>query len=266
MINGRTDDHGRLPTGPRHRHTGSVQPGAAAAGPYGPLSPGPGQLSPGGPGRPGVSLVPSPTGPPGPVPPWPIPPRPVPPWPGALETAAPPPGETLDFADFITSRMISPAGFLGATPTALVGRAADLDRLAAVLADPAAGLVTVTGPAGVGKSRLVMEFFRQQPAAPGGVAEVLDFGQVADAARCGRMLRQFRERCQRGSHAARADLERLGAGRHTVLLDHFEDVAGELAPLLVEFRRCCPQVRVVCVGTTRLGLYGERVVRLQPLP
>ena len=171
-----------------------------------------------------------------------------------------------DAGDFISGQMISPAGYIGTTPTALVGRSHDLARLAAVLADPEAGLVTVTGPAGVGKSRLVMEYFRQHPPGSAGAVDVLDFGQAAGAAVLGRVVRQLNEQRERGSGAVRAVLEQIGAGRHTVVLDHCEDVIEELAPLLAEFRRCCPQVRVVTVGTTRLGLYGERVVRLQPLP
>lgn len=174
--------------------------------------------------------------------------------------------EMPDFADFISGRMISPAAYIGTTPTALIGRAGDLARLAAVLTAPEAGLVTVTGPAGVGKSRLVMEYFRQRQPGPDDAVEVLDFGQVRDASACGLMLRQLTERCKEGSPAARAVIERLGAGRHTVLLDHYEDVADELAPVLAEFRRLCPQARIVSVGTTRLGLYGERIVRLRPLP
>jgi predicted ATPase/DNA-binding CsgD family transcriptional regulator len=125
----------------------------------------------------------------------------------------------------------------------------------------------VTGPAGVGKSRLVMEYFRQHQPGPGnGAVGVLDFGPVTDASVRGLTLQQLREQRKKGSRALRAALGRLGAGRHTVLLDHYEDIADELAPLLVEFRRCRPEVRIVSVGTTRLGLYGERVVRLQPLP
>jgi predicted ATPase/DNA-binding CsgD family transcriptional regulator len=171
--------------------------------------------------------------------------------------------EASDLADLFSGRMMSPAGYIGTTPTPLIGRTRDLDRLADVLAIPEARLVTVTGPAGVGKSRLVMEFFRRHWPWPGGTVEVFDFSQVANAAVYGLMLRQLREQSYEGSRAA---LERIGAGRHTVLFDHYEDVADELAPLLAEFRRCCPQVRIVAVGTARLGLYGERVVRLRPLP
>lgn len=175
-------------------------------------------------------------------------------------------GAAGDFVSDISDRMLSPAGYVGTTPTALIGRAGDLARLAAVLDCPEAGLVTVTGPAGVGKSRLVMEYFRQHPPGPARAVDVLDFGQVADAAVLGRVVRQLNEQRERGSRAVRAALERIGEGRHTVVLDHCEDVTDELAPLLAEFRRCCPQVRVVTVGTTRLGLYGERVVQLPPLP
>ncbi|MBM9435306.1 LuxR family transcriptional regulator [Streptomyces bryophytorum] len=161
--------------------------------------------------------------------------------------------------------MTTPAGYIGTTPTELIGRSRDLERLAAVTAAPDAGLVTVTGPAGVGKSRLVMEFFRHRGDGPGGGVEVFDFAQVTDTSVAGLMLRQLREQCYEGSPAVRKALERVAAGKHTLLFDHYEDVADDLAPLLAEFRRCCPQVRIVCVGTARLGLYGERVVRIGPL-
>lgn len=173
--------------------------------------------------------------------------------------------EALGLADLFAGRMTSPAGYIGATPTSLIGRTRDLDRLATALSTPDAGLVTVTGPAGVGKSRLVMEYFRRFGSGPGATVEVFDFGQVTDTAVCALMLRQLKEQFHEGSTSVRSALERLGPGRHTVLFDHYEDVADELAPLLDEFRRSCPQVRIVTVGTARLGLYGERVVRLRPL-
>lgn len=172
---------------------------------------------------------------------------------------------TSGLGDLLLNRMTTPAGYIGTTPTELIGRSRDLERLAAVTAAPDAGLVTVTGPAGVGKSRLVMEFFRHRGSGPGGGVEVFDFAQVTDTSVAGLMLRQLREQCYEGSPAVRKALERVAAGKHTLLFDHYEDVADDLAPLLAEFRRCCPQVRIVCVGTTRLGLYGERVVRIGPL-
>nr|WSX76767.1 LuxR C-terminal-related transcriptional regulator [Streptomyces sp. NBC_00899] len=172
---------------------------------------------------------------------------------------------TSGLGDLLLNRMTTPAGYIGTTPTELIGRSRDLERLAAVTAAPDAGLVTVTGSAGVGKSRLVMEFFRHRGSGPGGGVEVFDFAQVTDTSVAGLMLRQLREQCYEGSPAVRKALERVAAGKHTLLFDHYEDVADDLAPLLAEFRRCCPQVRIVCVGTARLGLYGERVVRIGPL-
>ncbi|MFF0728799.1 ATP-binding protein [Streptomyces sp. NPDC004134] len=168
--------------------------------------------------------------------------------------------------DLLTGRATSPAGYLGDTPTPLVGRTRDLDRLATVLSAPDAGLVTVTGPAGVGKSRLVMEYLRRFGPGPGGTVEVFDFGRITDPAMGALMLRRLKEQLHSGPAAVQSALEGLGPGPYTVLFDHYEDVADELAPLLTEFRRSCPQVRVVTVGTARLGLYGERVVRLRPLP
>ncbi|RFS86593.1 LuxR family transcriptional regulator [Actinomadura spongiicola] len=170
-----------------------------------------------------------------------------------------------DVADLLFDRTIRPtaigrAGYDAAAPAPLVGRDGDLERLGSALAAPDAGLVMVTGPAGVGKSRLVTEFFRRHWT--GGTVEVFDLGQVADVAEFGRTLRRLRERC----HESPGGLEHLGEDGHTVVFDHVEDVADDLAPLLATFRRRCPRLRMVIVGTTRLGLYGERVVRLRPLP
>lgn len=166
----------------------------------------------------------------------------------------------------LTGGTTSPAGYIGATPTSLIGRTRDLDRLATVLSAPDAGLVTVTGPAGVGKSRLVMEYFRRFGPGPGGTVEVFDFGRITDPAVGALMLRRLKEQLYEDPAAVCSALERLGPGPHTLLFDHYEDVADELAPLLTEFRRSYPEVRIVTVGTARLGLYGERVVRLRPLP
>ena len=42
-------------------------------------------------------------------------------------------------------------------PTILIGREADVQTLRGWLADPAARLITLTGPGGVGKTRLALE-------------------------------------------------------------------------------------------------------------
>ena len=47
-------------------------------------------------------------------------------------------------------------GAVPAAPNALVGRAADLAGLVRVLTEPATRLVTLTGPPGVGKTRLAV--------------------------------------------------------------------------------------------------------------
>src|SRR5689334_6624272 len=46
---------------------------------------------------------------------------------------------------------------LPAPPTAIVGRDADLQTLRSWLADPVVRLITLTGPGGAGKTRLVLE-------------------------------------------------------------------------------------------------------------
>jgi len=169
----------------------------------------------------------------------------------------------------------------------LVGREALVRRLGAFLADPACQLVTVTGPAGSGKSRLALEVARSFTASgdpppeqpfPHGVfhvdlADVVPPGpftsrSAADAdciltrALCSTLLSTSVE------HPTEA-LARLAShlSQRAVLLtlDNVDQIGGT-ASLLRQLLARAPHAKLLVTSRLPLRLCGERVVHLGGLP
>ncbi|MET8719540.1 ATP-binding protein [Streptomyces misionensis] len=144
--------------------------------------------------------------------------------------------------------------------TGFVGRAAELDSLAAALCS--ARLVTVTGTGGVGKSRLAAALVAGHEGAHGWVelAPVRDaqFVEYAVAEALG--LTDHTTRSPR-----EALLEHAAALPPLLVLDGFEHLAGATAELVAELLRSLPGLRVLAVGRRPLGLAGERLFPLAPL-
>ncbi len=156
--------------------------------------------------------------------------------------------------------------------TALVGRAAELDRLHDLLDDPACRMVTLVGPGGIGKTRLAVEvagargdrrrhgvvfvsFAGSRPVRPDGAADLV----VADLARAfGVPLTVPRD-----------PLDLLAehlAGRELLLvLDNLEHLPGAADPLAALLRRA-PGVQLLVTSRRPLGLGVEWLVEVPGLP
>jgi non-specific serine/threonine protein kinase len=154
-------------------------------------------------------------------------------------------------------------GAVPAAPNALVGRAADLAGLVRVLTEPATRLVTLTGPPGVGKTRLAV-------AAAAAVAErfrdgvvFADLTAVRDAS-----LVPFELATVLGLDATgepSGALTRMLRPKHLlVVLDNFEHVL-DAAPALSGPLGACPRLRLLVTSRERLHLQAEREVPVQPL-
>jgi predicted ATPase/class 3 adenylate cyclase len=150
--------------------------------------------------------------------------------------------------------------------TSLVGRERDIDEVGGLVERPEVRLVTLTGPGGIGKTRLalaVSERLRDRFSA-GTVfvplAEVTrpelvvaDIGRAVGADLAGT------------ASPLEALIEQFDEAAWLLILDNLEqvlEVAGDIGELLAR----CPGVAILATSRTVLGLRAEREYQVPPLP
>jgi predicted ATPase/DNA-binding SARP family transcriptional activator len=149
--------------------------------------------------------------------------------------------------------------------TSFVGRERDLAGIGAALAD--GPVVTLTGVGGVGKTRLAMEAAeRQQTRFADGVsicelAPIEDGSAVTHAVAAVLRLQQ-----QQGLGIEDTVIEYLRAREMLLVVDNCEHVLEDAALLLDRIAGHCPGVTVLATSREALGIAGERVVPVEPLP
>ena len=154
-------------------------------------------------------------------------------------------------------------GRLPASPTPLVGRERDVEEVVRLLHRDDVRLVTLTGPGGVGKTRLAVEAARQAgPSFPDGVAFV-GLASLADPALVGAVIGSgvgVRDGEATGSELG----EQLRGRRMVLVLDNFEHLMAAAASL-AELTSACPQLTVLVSSRARLRLRGEVEYAVEPL-
>ena len=154
------------------------------------------------------------------------------------------------------------AGNLPVQLSSFVGREAELAGLAAAMAGSA--LVTVTGPGGVGKTRLALQAAADQlPSFADGAwlcerAPAQDQETMAQA-----VAAALRARPRPGLSAAGSVVEFLRTRTALLLvLDNCEHLAAAAAALAADILRACPGVRILATSQQALGVGGEQVFGL----
>ncbi|MFF4909517.1 BTAD domain-containing putative transcriptional regulator [Streptomyces sp. NPDC001260] len=150
--------------------------------------------------------------------------------------------------------------------TRFVGREPELARIAALLPD--SRLLTLTGPGGAGKTRLAIEAAATLAGIPAPcfveLAPVTDGGRIVYAVLAALGMRDgFRSPATDVTDRLRAALE----DRELLLVldncEHLVEDAARLASLLLS---ACPGVRILATSRESLGITGEVLVPVPPLP
>ena len=161
---------------------------------------------------------------------------------------------------------LAPPSALPAPLTRLVGRDCELADLRALLLDEGTRLLTLTGPGGVGKTRLAVDLASSvADDFPDGVcfvalAPVSDPDHVAPTVAQTVGVREAGDAPLTDRLTASLRDERL-----LIVLDNFEQVV-EAAPLVADLLAACPSLAVLVTSRVRLRLSGEREYPVPPLP
>ena len=153
-----------------------------------------------------------------------------------------------------------------------VGRGQDLTALVDELAssDSKVRLLTLTGPAGTGKTRLALEAATDMlPGQAGTFPDGIFFVDLAPVSDPHLVLPAIAEALGVGECSPRPLLEALKDSLHSkyllLLLDNFEQVL-EAGPLVTDLLRGAPNLRILVTSRAALRVYGEHEYPVPPLP
>ena len=155
--------------------------------------------------------------------------------------------------------------------TPFIGRAEELDRITNILADPTCRILTLLGPGGIGKTRLVIEATRQMAERPGRehlfpqgiyfisltslrspdflaptIADALNFTFYGTEPPTTQLLNYLSEK------------------RLLLVLDNFEHLLTGV-DFLTDILQQAPEVKLLTASRERLNLQGERLLPIQGL-
>ena len=179
--------------------------------------------------------------------------------------ALPPPPSATPGVKVSTPEQPPSASALPAPSTPLHGRAQELGVLQQRLEDPACRLLTLTGPGGIGKTRLALEAAHRRAAAHHHGARFISLASVDRATRLATVLVEALELPASPMPAEVQLREHLRSRDVLLVLDNLEHLLPAV-PLLAELLAHAPGLKLLVTSRERLNLRGEWVLPLDGLP
>src|SRR5215203_1762586 len=162
---------------------------------------------------------------------------------------------------------------LPAQSTRLIGRGREVEDVRNRLAQPDVRMITMTGPGGVGKTRLGLQVAASlltngSPDEGQGFRDGIYFVPLAAVSDPHLVIATIAHTLELRGATQEELLERLKSYLHDkrmlLLLDNFEQVVSA-APLLSDVQASCPGMKVMVTSRELLHLYGEQDYPVPPL-
>jgi predicted ATPase/class 3 adenylate cyclase len=168
-------------------------------------------------------------------------------------------------ADFPPIRTVAErTGNLPLPVSSFIGRARELEQAAAVLGQ--ARVVTLTGPGGVGKTRLALQAAGQVAPRFGDGAWLAELAPVRDPAGVDDAVAAvFSVTARAGQSTRDALAEFLRAKELLLVLDNCEQVLAEAAALAGVLQRSCGRLVILATSREGLGIEGEQLLPVPPM-
>lgn len=174
-------------------------------------------------------------------------------------------GLTLGTADYVAAEPFLERGAtpLPQTRTTFFGREDELRRIRMLLEERR--IVTLTGPGGVGKTRLAVELARDAGAHAYERIGYVDLSVINEAADIpGAVLAAFGAPQERRSPAD-VLLDIVDSERTLLIVDNCEHLVSDVADFAERILTAIPAARILATSREALGVDGEAVFRVAPL-